>query len=163
MFLPFLSFLFVIVYSFCIVFFAVFFFKQKTAYDMRISDWSSDVCSSDLPVDMPLFERLCHPQDRERIREEIARAIAGEDDGEFCTTYRVLFDDGSLRWMETRGQAFFEGGQCSRFVGVVMDITEQQLANQTLRTMNETLGERVQGRTREQSGRGVGGERVGTN
>src|SRR3546814_7791763 len=28
--------------------FAVFFFKQKTAYEMRISDWSSDVCSSDL-------------------------------------------------------------------------------------------------------------------
>src|SRR3546814_10957272 len=26
-----------------------FFFEQKTAYDMRISDWSSDVCSSDLP------------------------------------------------------------------------------------------------------------------
>src|SRR3546814_9251858 len=31
---------------FCVV--VVFFFKQKTAYDMRISDWSSDVCSSDL-------------------------------------------------------------------------------------------------------------------
>src|SRR3546814_8188115 len=29
-------------------FFFVFFFKQKTAYEMRISDWSSDVCSSDL-------------------------------------------------------------------------------------------------------------------
>src|SRR3546814_3459296 len=28
-----------------------FFFKQKTAYEMRISDWSSDVCSSDLPAD----------------------------------------------------------------------------------------------------------------
>src|SRR3546814_3896773 len=27
-----------------------FFFKQKTAYEMRISDWSSDVCSSDLPL-----------------------------------------------------------------------------------------------------------------
>src|SRR3546814_8641766 len=27
-----------------------FFFKQKTAYEMRISDWSSDVCSSDLTV-----------------------------------------------------------------------------------------------------------------
>src|SRR3546814_10096965 len=27
-----------------------FFFKQKTAYEMRISDWSSDVCSSDLIV-----------------------------------------------------------------------------------------------------------------
>src|SRR3546814_6714549 len=28
-----------------------FFFKQKTAYEMRISDWSSDVCSSDLRID----------------------------------------------------------------------------------------------------------------
>src|SRR3546814_7780675 len=31
-----------------ILVFGVFFFKQKTAYEMRISDWSSDVCSSDL-------------------------------------------------------------------------------------------------------------------
>src|SRR3546814_7189715 len=30
------------------MFVVVFFFKQKTAYEMRISDWSSDVCSSDL-------------------------------------------------------------------------------------------------------------------
>src|SRR3546814_19479410 len=32
--------------AFC---FLVFFFKQQTAYELRISDWSSDVCSSDLP------------------------------------------------------------------------------------------------------------------
>src|SRR3546814_9785555 len=32
----------------CLFFLQVFFFKQKTAYEMRISDWSSDVCSSDL-------------------------------------------------------------------------------------------------------------------
>src|SRR3546814_18559021 len=31
-----------------VVYFGFFFFKQKTAYEMRISDWSSDVCSSDL-------------------------------------------------------------------------------------------------------------------
>src|SRR3546814_5812797 len=37
---------FVIVWWFMLSFF--FFFKQKTAYEMRISDWSSDVCSSDL-------------------------------------------------------------------------------------------------------------------
>src|SRR3546814_20563357 len=35
-----------------------FFFKQKTAYEMRISDWSSDVCSSDLS----LFQRNWHPR-----------------------------------------------------------------------------------------------------
>src|SRR3546814_15808320 len=33
----------------------LFFFKQKTAYEMRISDWSSDVCSSDLHVE-PVVE-----------------------------------------------------------------------------------------------------------
>src|SRR3546814_18884267 len=32
----------------CIISYIFFFFKQKTAYEMRISDWSSDVCSSDL-------------------------------------------------------------------------------------------------------------------
>src|SRR3546814_7855988 len=31
-----------------VLYFYFFFFKQKTAYEMRISDWSSDVCSSDL-------------------------------------------------------------------------------------------------------------------
>src|SRR3546814_8834505 len=46
-----------------IVCFFFFFFKQKTAYEMRISDWSSDVCSSDLieeldvDVGAPGFER----------------------------------------------------------------------------------------------------------
>src|SRR3546814_14973896 len=34
----------------------VFFFKQKTAYEMRISDWSSDVCSSDLTFSGPSEE-----------------------------------------------------------------------------------------------------------
>src|SRR3546814_1384021 len=37
-----------------VIFFVLlfFFFKQKTAYEMRISDWSSDVCSSDLRLDL---------------------------------------------------------------------------------------------------------------
>src|SRR3546814_4843149 len=48
-----------------------FFFKQKTAYEMRISDWSSDVCSSDLhrlpPARLGDAEgcSLSHRQDRE--------------------------------------------------------------------------------------------------
>src|SRR3546814_9779601 len=37
----------------CICSFFLFFFKQKTAYEMRISDWSSDVCSSDLIAVQP--------------------------------------------------------------------------------------------------------------
>src|SRR3546814_9095497 len=46
-----------------------FLFKQKTAYDMRISDWSSDVCSSDLQAG-----GLQDPQGRFRNRDGAARA-----------------------------------------------------------------------------------------
>src|SRR3546814_5433861 len=42
-----------------------FFFKQKTAYEMRISDWSSDVCSSDLHA-LPLNLRDQYPDKRPR-------------------------------------------------------------------------------------------------
>src|SRR3546814_6727182 len=41
-----------------IIFFFFFFFKQKTAYEMRISDWSSDVCSSDLWLAVGTQERM---------------------------------------------------------------------------------------------------------
>src|SRR3546814_1752232 len=40
-----------------LLFIFFFFFKQKTAYEMRISDWSSDVCSSDLAVRSSQLER----------------------------------------------------------------------------------------------------------
>src|SRR3546814_20322203 len=46
-----------------------FFFKQKTAYEMRISDWSSDVCSSDLPgpVDDAHLQALLAALDGETV------------------------------------------------------------------------------------------------
>src|SRR3546814_3382218 len=64
---------------FCIL---CFFFKQKTAYEMRISDWSSDVCSSDLkerapamPEPYPLILFQVRP-DRHRYRSRRHPSIA---------------------------------------------------------------------------------------
>src|SRR3546814_7469577 len=68
-----------------------FFFKQKTAYEMRISDWSSDVCSSDLTPLSPLYQ----PRRRlgrgggdgegaagtERRHQGVARALVDEPAG----------------------------------------------------------------------------------
>src|SRR3546814_5962445 len=57
----------------------MFVFKQKTAYEMRISDWSSDVCSSDLIRELSLADRSVHgPRDppetlRKRRRQKRAR------------------------------------------------------------------------------------------
>src|SRR3546814_3485634 len=59
-----------------VVFF--FFFKQKTAYEMRISDWSSDVCSSDLhrPYAEPRAQPLPCEQDADRRAPRGRRARA---------------------------------------------------------------------------------------
>src|SRR3546814_6000007 len=99
--------MFCIVLVFLCLCFLFFFFKQKTAYEMRISDWSSDVCSSDLvggsqgatvlsdivPDGLGMLppnfrSRLqvtqqCRPEDIERVRETYARlGIPAE-----CATY----------------------------------------------------------------------------
>src|SRR3546814_4303625 len=52
-----------------------FFFKQKTAYEMRISDWSSDVCSSDLAPDRDIAVEQIGFGKAEFDRLRIARII----------------------------------------------------------------------------------------
>src|SRR3546814_2774105 len=49
------------------MFFIFFFFKQKTAYEMRISDWSSDVCSSDLSLPREASYEKRFAKDWERL------------------------------------------------------------------------------------------------
>src|SRR3546814_3149324 len=54
----------------------VFFFKQKTAYEMRISDWSSDVCSSDLGQVLAVH---LHGLERAPALGKRVAAAAGDD------------------------------------------------------------------------------------
>src|SRR3546814_18557355 len=60
----------------------VFFFKQKTAYEMRISDWSSDVCSSDLLGRVDDLGESAGAQQRAIGRRRAGGAGAGEVDAE---------------------------------------------------------------------------------
>src|SRR3546814_2097972 len=57
-----------------------FFFKQKTAYEMRISDWSSDVCSSDLQQSAAQMETLTEvivtASRRNQTTEEVPYSIS---------------------------------------------------------------------------------------
>src|SRR3546814_4141990 len=81
-------------------------FKQKTAYEMRISDWSSDVCSSDL------------------LLEARAVGVAGEDvgviarqrgDGErLAATARAEIDDGVARRGVQSGGGILARGEIGR-------------------------------------------------
>src|SRR3546814_2472266 len=67
-----------------------FFFKQKTAYEMRISDWSSDVCSSDLADEF--WAAFGAPEDP----SDALGVPAGTEIGEFNMGLSILsglFDD----------------------------------------------------------------------
>src|SRR3546814_8476191 len=90
-----------------------FFFKQKTAYEMRISDWSSDVCSSDLGT--PISDDRSHSRGDDRnaradtdadadgksdlTEAEAARGHAGEAERQ-----RDDRDDLAARAFEKRGE-----------------------------------------------------------
>src|SRR3546814_8539804 len=91
-----------LVLSICVYVVIVFFFQQKTAYEMRISDWSSDVCSSDLgssclrltdskegdsvrPIGLPVVECL-----EERGKEEAeCYVFPGERNGAAFGSFQI--------------------------------------------------------------------------
>src|SRR3546814_7217764 len=81
----------------CVVYLCYFFFfKQKTAYDLRISDWSSDVCSSDLQLGLRYCAALTEsPGDGTRLARERASdtdvvvAVGGDEIGRASCRERV--------------------------------------------------------------------------
>src|SRR3546814_9372358 len=92
----------------------IFFFKQKTAYEMRISDWSSDVCSSDLRVEVieKSPEMKLTPETMgERVNASVASAT-GElhnlvnstrsDMSEAAREVRGLIGTTRARWQQDR-------------------------------------------------------------
>src|SRR3546814_8520577 len=87
---------------------------------MRISDWSSDLCSSDLPDDRPRLER--------EMRDAIENRTG------YDAEYRVLWPDGSEHWLIVRGHALYrEDGTPGGMTGVTLDITERRSAEEESR------------------------------
>src|SRR3546814_4768187 len=76
-------------YSVYIVFFC---FKQKTAYDMRISDWSSDVCSSDLAQRL---QHVCVDEPCDDIVRQFAAVWEAEDVGAVDVVIVSIFSAGA--------------------------------------------------------------------
>src|SRR3546814_21034411 len=81
-----------------------FFFKKKTAYEMRISDWSSDVCSSDLPTSAtcwgtssPNGSSRHDPRDRATAGRTTAARRAPGADAPLPTAMSLLLESGRAR------------------------------------------------------------------
>src|SRR3546814_3336934 len=68
-----------------------FFFKQKTAYEMRISDWSSDVCSSDLMSSE--VRKVESYLEANRAKFQIKQIYSWYSEQGWASTQVTLFDD----------------------------------------------------------------------
>src|SRR3546814_3194823 len=106
----------------------IFFFKQKTAYEMRISDWSSDVCSSDLLLSIESRDLGCDIRVKAVIGEPFAIAVdgnamrrSGQPHAVGCLSVNdfrrnfVSNEDGALR-RRARGDRDGAGFSCHRNV-----------------------------------------------
>src|SRR3546814_3088085 len=89
-----------------------FFFKQKTAYEMRISDWSSDVCSSDLSLDAIFLDEGFGTLDPEAL-DVVASAIE-----ELGASGRMVGIVSHVRELAERVPVRFEIGRASCREGV---------------------------------------------
>ncbi|EAU69719.1 TodK [Stigmatella aurantiaca DW4/3-1] len=121
----------------------------------KIGTWDSDPRTLELTCDARatvLFglkpERKAHPdhlyeplspEDRERVRAEVDKALVGENGGLFASEYRTpLAADGIERWVSVQGRVFFDGqGQAVRFLGTVRDISEGRRQEEEARQMAE--------------------------
>ncbi len=82
------------------------------------------------------FYELIHEDDRERMFYEVESAI--EEKRDYTVEFRFLHKDGSVRWMEGRGQAIYsKDGAPIRLYGSGLDITERKLAEEKLRESEE--------------------------
>jgi PAS domain S-box-containing protein len=95
------------------------------------------------------FMAMVHPLDRVRMEPAMRAAMTEGSDGAFAGEYRLQHPDGTVRWMAVRGQSFFHDSRCSRFVGVIQDVTDRKTAETTLRRQNRLLALEVRDRTRE--------------
>ena len=83
------------------------------------------------PGTQAAWEKLVHPEDREKVLRAVGKAMK---DGAFEEEWRVIWPDGSMRWLLGRAWVFRDqAGDPERLIGVNIDVTERKLAESELR------------------------------
>jgi PAS domain S-box-containing protein len=92
---------------------------------------------SDTNVTYDMLLDRVHGDDHALVRSKLRAALDSHGDGELRADFRVEWPDGSVRWVDARGRAFFDGPpearRAVRFTGTVLDITPRIQAEEALR------------------------------
>ncbi|MEO8405360.1 MAG: PAS domain S-box protein [Chitinophagaceae bacterium] len=96
-------------------------------------------------LDSQMVIDLNHPDDKECIAAAVAKALDPAYDGNFKIEHRIIRDnDKRVRWVRVQGKVFFKDHQPERFIGTMLDITEEKLAVQLIRESEERLRMAIQ-------------------
>jgi PAS domain S-box-containing protein len=81
------------------------------------------------------FMEIVHPEDRAKVSEALAKAL--EQNCNYACSYRIIWPDSSLHFIEASGVLSFEpGGERSNMIGVCMDVTERTNMERNIREVN---------------------------
>lgn len=95
-------------------------------------------------VDVANSYKVIHPDDRTRVEEAARRATDPERSGPFREVFRVVDrQTGEIRWLSAIGRTEFSSGVCTRFIGVLDDVTEEKGAEEHRQLLTNELNHRV--------------------
>ncbi len=89
------------------------------------------------PITMFAFLQRIHPDDRKRVQTAIREAESGRK--EYNIEYRILLDDGQIRWIDSRGRAELADGRTKVFRGASVDITKRKFAEEAVHDLSRKL------------------------
>ena len=88
------------------------------------------------------FFALVHANDRSRVQQEIAAVV--ERSADFNSEFRVVWPEGTIRYLVVRGKVHIFANLPQRLTGVSWDVTERRKAEDDLRASHETLEQSLQ-------------------
>lgn len=93
--------------------------------------------SPDDELEYDKYLALVHADDRDKVKETLQQAIAGENNGEYEKEFRTIeTKDKRFIWIKSKGKVYFDGqGSAIRFVGTSLDITTQKLLDETTKEL----------------------------
>jgi len=92
--------------------------------------------SKNQPIDVDAFYGVIHPDDLAFVQNKIGETLATPGSGQFDIEYRTIPINDRIRWLKGKGRAYFnEAGEPMRFIGTLLDITFQKLADEATREL----------------------------